>query len=90
MALYSWLLVQNYLIEYTDKVKYSDGFFMAWSKYVWIGFLSMASYDCYKKIKQWIFPKSLPHKFWFNRVFLRGINGSIFCSTSRLIKEKIT
>lgn len=89
MALYSWFLVQNYLIEYTAKVRFEEGYLSAGFKYFWIGFLSMISYDCYRKVKNWILVKSLPSKFWLNRVCLRGFNGSIFCSTSRFIREHI-
>lgn len=83
-------MVQNYFIEYTDKTFYKDGFFNAWTKYVGIGFCSMISYDIFKKIKDTILGNQVRSKFWLNRALLRGINGSIFCSTSRLIKEKIT
>ncbi len=89
MALYSWFMVQNYLIEYLVKERYEEGYCWVGFKYVWIGFLSMVTYDCYRKVKDMIWVKSLPYKFWINRVCLRGFNGSIFCSSSRFIREHI-
>lgn len=50
----------------------------------------MISYDILKRIKDKIIGNPITSKYWLNRALLRGVNGSIFCSTSRLIKEKIT
>jgi len=49
----------------------------------------MISYDIFKRIKDKVFGNSITPKYWLNRALLRGVNGSIFCSTSRFIKEKI-
>ena len=88
-SLYSWLLVQNYLTEYTQTIKYQENSLEAFCRYSIIGFLSMIAYKCYSKVKQSIWYPNSPSRFWLDRLFFRGLHGIIFCTASHFIKEKL-
>jgi hypothetical protein len=90
MSLYSWLLVQNYLIEYTSPIKYEENSLMAFLRFGSFGFLSMISYDCYLKIKSKLTKsknQSGLSKYWLNKVFIKGLYGVTFCASSQYLKE---
>jgi hypothetical protein len=88
-SLYAWFVVQNYLTENSKIGKYSEKPLETLLSYGAIGFMSMISYDIYKKIKQSVWPPKMPSRFWMNRVFFKGLHGVIFCTSSHYIKEKL-
>jgi len=86
-SLYSWFLVQNYLLKYTESIRYKENSGLAFLRYGIIGFLSMSAFDTLKMVlSQNLSSLKLPSQFVLNKTFVKGLHGVIFCTSTQFLK----
>ena len=88
--LYSWFLVSNYLMAYTDQYDYHKNFLVAVARNSSIGFASMTAYDLYKlATNRMIKILSVPRfEFSLRKTFVKGLYGVVFCNVTQLISQR--
>ncbi|CAM6000626.1 unnamed protein product [Sphagnum balticum] len=88
IPLYSWLVVQNYLLAYTPKITFREDITKSLVRNTLIGFASMIAFDVFKAIQQVllknIWRSKHPYPLRFGPAFLRGIYGVVFCNVTQL------
>jgi hypothetical protein len=89
LPLYSWFLVQNYLMAYTESVQYSQNTGAALLRNSLIGFASMSAFDLYKTVIHRSFKNLLREKYVFSgrATMLKGLHGVVFCNVTQLFGE---
>ena len=87
IPLYSWFMVQNYLMETTKHIDYSDNAIGATIRNSLIGFISMSAYDIYKltvtKFGRILMLHS-NYSFCAASTSLKGMYGVIFCNITQM------
>lgn len=89
VPLYSWFLVQNYLMEYTESVEYGEDAGAAVVRNSLIGFASMSAFDLYKTVIHGSFKNQAREKYVLSGrgTLLKGLHGVVFCNVTQLFAE---